>query len=197
MADDPALPERFRGAAPDALLAIGPLTNVAALAASGPLPPVTLMGGAFSPVRHRGLTMDVEHNFRRDPQAAAAVLAAGDALIVPLNVTVSTCLDNDTRTRLVAAAPVLAEPIEAFLALQAELGVPTEDRTICLHDPLAFLALTEPDIVRSEPRTVRVELTGRLVEDPGGSRCRAVTDMTRGVTEGFRTPDLRDHNPAL
>jgi hypothetical protein len=34
----------------------------------------------------------------------------------------------------------------------------------------------EPAIVRSEPRTVRVELTGRLVEDPGGSRCRAVTD---------------------
>src|ERR1700704_5937201 len=33
--DDPALAELFRAAAPDALLAIGPLTNVAALAATG------------------------------------------------------------------------------------------------------------------------------------------------------------------
>jgi inosine-uridine nucleoside N-ribohydrolase len=174
--DDPALPELFRAAAPDALLAIGPLTNVAALAATGPFPPVTLMGGAFGPVRHWGFTLEVEHNFGRDPHAAAAVLDAVDAVVVPLNVTVSTCLDDEARERLVTAAPILEQPIEAFLALQRDLGIPVEDRAVCLHDPLAFLTLVEPDVVRGETRTVRVDPQGRLVDDPDGSPCQAVTE---------------------
>ncbi len=181
--DDPALPELVRAAAPDALLAIGPLTNLAALAATGPVPPVTLMGGAFGPVRHWGSTLDIEHNFGRDPRAAGAVLAAVEAMVVPLNVTVSTCLDEETRGRLVTAAPILEAPVEAFLGLQGDVGVPVEDRTVCLHDPLAFLALVEPDVVRAQTRTVRLDPRGRLVDDPDGSRCQAVTaaDAARAI----------------
>lgn len=181
--DDRALAETFRAVAPDALLAIGPLTNVAALGAVGPLPPVTLMGGAFGPVRHWGFTMDIEHNFGRDPQAAAAVLHTAAPLVVPLNVTASTRLDDESLRRLVAAAPTLGQPIEAFLALQRDLGVAVEDRAVCLHDPLAFLALVDADVVHAEPRTVAVDPDGRLLGDPGGDRCRVVTeaDVPRAI----------------
>lgn len=182
--DEPGLADTFRAAAPNALLAIGPLTNVAALLATGPIPPVTLMGGALAPVRHWGLTIDVEHNFGRDPEAAATVLAAADPLVVPLDVTVSTALDRDTLDRLVAAAPALREPTQRWLALQRDLGVPLEERSVCLHDPLALVALAEPSVVRIEPRTVRVERDGRLVDDIAGHNCRVVTEAdVRRATE--------------
>jgi inosine-uridine nucleoside N-ribohydrolase len=174
--DEPGLADWLRTAAPDAVLAIGPLTNVAALLTGGPIPPVTLMGGALAPVQHWGMTMTTEHNFGRDPTAAAAVLEQADPLVVPLDVTVSTCLDRDTLGRLVAAAPILHEPTESWLELQRDVGVPAEERSICLHDPLALLAIVEPAIVHVETQTVRVERDGRVVEDPRGTPCRIVTD---------------------
>ena len=174
--DDPGLADALRAAAPDAVLAIGPLTNLAALLTGGPIPPVTLMGGALAPVEHWGMTMTTEHNFGRDPSAAAAVLEQADPLVVPLDVTVSTCLGDDTLGRLVAAAPILREPTEKFLELQRDVGVPAGKRSICLHDPLALLALVEPAIVHAETRILRVEGDGRVVEDPRGTPCRIVTD---------------------
>lgn len=181
--DDPGFPDAFRAAAPDAVLAIGPLTNVAALVRGGLIPSLTLMGGALAPVRHWGLTMTTEHNFGRDPAAAAVVLEAADPLVVPLDVTVSTRLDRDTLGRLVAAAPVLRQPTEAFLDLQRELGVPAEERSVCLHDPLALVAMVEPAIVHVETKTVRVERDGRVVHDPRGTPCRFVAeaDVPRAI----------------
>ncbi len=59
----------------EALLAIGPLENVARLAAAGALPPrLGVMGGALRPVRHRGAEREVEHNFGTEPAAARAVI---------------------------------------------------------------------------------------------------------------------------
>lgn len=181
--DEPGLADTLRATAPDAVLAIGPLTNIAAFLAAGPIPPVTLMGGALAPVRHWGITMEVEHNFARDPRAATMVLDAANPVVVPLDVTVSTSLDRDTLTRLVAAAPVLREPTARWLALQRDLGVPVEERSVCLHDPLALVAVVEPSVMRVEARTVRVEGDGRLVEDPAGSTCRIViaADVTRAI----------------
>ena len=181
--DDPGFPDAFRAAAPDAVLAIGPLTNIAALLRGGLIPPLTLMGGALAPVQHWGLTMTTEHNFGRDPAAAAAVLEAADPLVVPLDVTVSTCLDRDTLGRLVAAAPVLRKPTEGFFDLQRRFGVPAAERSVCLHDPLALVAMVEPAIVRVETKTVRVERDGRVVDDPRGTPCRFVAeaDVPRAI----------------
>ena len=181
--DDPRFPDAFRAAAADAVLAIGPLTNLVALLSCGPIPPLTLMGGALAPVQHWGLTMTTEHNFGRDPSAAAVVLEAADPLVVPLDVTVLTCLDQDTLGRLVVAAPVLRKPTEGFLDLQRRFGVPAEERSVCLHDPLALVAMVEPAVVRVETKTVRVERGGRVVDDPRGTPCRFVAeaDVPRAI----------------
>jgi purine nucleosidase len=147
----------------EALLAIGPLTNVAAMTAAGVRPAeVTIMGGALHPVEHRGEVRTVEHNFAADPAAAAAVLAVPGAVLVPLDATVATRLDDRLLSRLVATAPVLQPMAEAWV-----------DRWggIVLHDPAALLiaAGDGPELGRFERRRLLVEPDGRLVDGDRGA----------------------------
>ncbi|MGH8982358.1 MAG: nucleoside hydrolase [Acidimicrobiia bacterium] len=136
----------------DALLAIGPLTNVARLVRAGAVPPrLAVMGGALAPVRHRGAVRTLEHNFGTDGAAAAAVLErVPDLLVCPLDVTVRTCLDDDDRARLVVADPRLAPIIDGWM------------EQVCLHDPLALLALLGEPVVRVEPRRLAVAPDGTV-----------------------------------
>ena len=168
--DDRGLAAAIAEAAPEALLAIGPLTNLGALAATGTsLPAVTLMGGLLGTVRHWGVALEVEHNFSRDPPAAARVLRSCDPVVVPLDVTVSMRLSEEQLRRLLGVAPVLEPGVQAFLNLQREAGVPNDEQAIFLHDPLALLALVEPSVVRVEPLRLSVEPSGRLIEAADGS----------------------------
>jgi inosine-uridine nucleoside N-ribohydrolase len=151
-------------AGPDALLAIGPLTNVAAVTAAGVRPPeVTIMGGALRPVEHRGELRTVEHNFASDPDAASAVLAVPGAVVVPLDATVATRLDGRLVARLVATAPVLEPMVQAWTAEWGE---------VVLHDPAALLVAAGDgtELGRFERRRLRVEPDGRLTDGgPGAS----------------------------
>ena len=153
-----AVIEAVAASGADALLAIGPLTNVAAMTAAGIRPPeLTIMGGALRPVEHRGQLRTVEHNFASDPEAAATVLSVDGAVITPLDATVATRLDERMLSRLVAAAPVLEPMVQAWVAEWSE---------VVLHDPVALLiaAGDGPELARFERRRLRVEPDGRLVE---------------------------------
>jgi inosine-uridine nucleoside N-ribohydrolase len=147
----------------EALLAIGPLTNVAAMTAAGVRPAgITIMGGALHPVEHRGEVRTVEHNFAADPDAAATVLAVPGAVVVPLDATVATRLDDRLVSRLVATAPVLQPMAEAWVHRWGE---------IVLHDPAALLiaAGDGPELGRFERRRLLVEPDGRLVDGGRGA----------------------------
>ncbi len=148
----------------EALLAIGPLTNVAAMTAAGVRPPeLTIMGGALRPVEHRGDLRTVEHNFASDPEAAAAVLAVPGSVVVPLDATVATRLDDRLLARLVATAPVLEPMVQAWMAEWSE---------VVLHDPAALLVAAGDgtELGRFERRRLRVEPDGRLIDGgPGAS----------------------------
>jgi purine nucleosidase len=148
----------------EALLAIGPLTNVAALTAAGMRPPeLTMMGGALRPVEHRGRLRTVEHNFASDPGAAATVLAVPGAVLVPLDATIATRLDDRLLAKLVATAPVLEPMVQAWVA---------ESGAVVLHDPAALLiaAGDGTELGRFERRRLRVEPDGRLIDGgPGAS----------------------------
>jgi inosine-uridine nucleoside N-ribohydrolase len=156
--------QALAGSGAEALLAIGPLTNVAALTAAGVRPPeLTIMGGALRPVEHRGEVRTVEYNFGSDPDAAAAVLAVPGAVVVPLDATVATRLDDRLVAKLVATAPVLEPMVQAWMA---EWG------DVVLHDPAALLiaAGDGTELGRFERRRLRVEPDGRLVDGgPGAS----------------------------
>jgi inosine-uridine nucleoside N-ribohydrolase len=155
------LASKFADARPDAMLAIGPLTNVAALCVLGTvLPPLTVMGGVLEPVRHRGRLRRVEWNFGRDPAATAAAVAGVDLTLVPLDVTVAMRVEPDVVAELVALAPRLEPEIARW---EAE-----RDDPVVLHDPLALLVAAGEPVVTMERR--------RLAADPHDGTVREDAD---------------------
>jgi inosine-uridine nucleoside N-ribohydrolase len=140
----------FRRAAPDALLAIGPLTNIAGLVALGVgLPAITVMGGALAPVRHRGRLQTAEHNFAADPGAAEVVVARTDALIVPLDVTAALRLTDEQVDELARRNPRLLPELTRWRARY--------DDPVVVHDALALLACVDDPIVTTARVTLSVD----------------------------------------
>ncbi len=170
------VPNAIAAARPDAVLAIGPLTNVAASIAGGvAMPDLTVMGGAARPTRHRGRVHEVEHNFRTDPLAARAVLGKTEGtLVVPLDVTATLALDADDERRLVRTAPVLEEHVARWR--DASDGAP-----LVLHDPLALLALCGEPVVRVQSRHLLVDRDGRLVQRADAPLHRIVVGSDAGA----------------
>jgi inosine-uridine nucleoside N-ribohydrolase len=153
----------FGSAAPDALVAIGPLTNVAALLVVGAaLPAVVAMGGALSPVRHRGRLRRVEWNFGADAGAAAVVVAGVDLTLVPLDVTVGMRLDSPALDRLLAADRRLVPEVERWQAQR--------DDPVVLHDPLALLVAADEPVVDIERRPIAVDPHDGAVREEGATR---------------------------
>ncbi|MBM7515437.1 nucleoside hydrolase [Nocardioides nitrophenolicus] len=171
---------------PVALVATGPLTNLAAALAAdrsltGSVGRLVVLGGAH---RAAGVTPYAERNVWCDPEAAADVLAAPfrDLLLVTMDATFSAPLTAADAARLrahgtpaaVAAAAFVEARIEWYRrdpALAAAGAAP-------LHDPLAVAALVEPDLLTTLRASVRVERT-----DPttyGATRFAAEVDEARG-----------------
>jgi inosine-uridine nucleoside N-ribohydrolase len=187
----PPASHAFTDAGADALLAIGPLTNLAhAINDGAALPPsVVVMGGALDVVEHRGVAMRVEHNFGRDPSAANTVVQTCDCTIVPLDVTARMRIDQAYEATLRTTARSLDEAIARW---RLERGVP-----VCLHDPLALLVLLGEAPVRRERRRVTVDADGAIMSDVAGAVEReiivdvdaptAIEQMIELVTAGDRS----------
>ncbi len=165
----------------EAVLAIGPLTNIAALLSAGhELPPTALMGGVFEPTAHRGATRECETNFESDRFAAAFVIAkAVDLLVVPLDVTAAMVLDATQVERLMT-----------LTALHESLGSWTSTgQDLCLHDPLALLALVG-EHVQVARRSIGVTVEGRtVVDDRDGTQHDVVVQADHAAAKR-RTVDL-------
>ncbi|MGH8990093.1 MAG: nucleoside hydrolase [Acidimicrobiia bacterium] len=170
VAGAPAAVEAIPSAGADLVLGIGPLTNLAALAATGWRPVNrAVMGGALALVHHRGRIRRFESNFNADPRAAAVVLAQPGVTVVPLDATITTRVDPPALNLLLAGAPALVPAVEAWFAALADAGVPESQRTVHLHDPAALLvALGEP-LAHLEPERLIVEGDGRLRKHPEGA----------------------------
>jgi inosine-uridine nucleoside N-ribohydrolase len=158
---------QYRTARADALLAIGPLGNIAALCAlETAMPPLTVMGGVLQPVRHRGRLRRVEWNFGRDPAATAAVVATVDLTLVPLDVTVAMRVTPEVVAEIVGRAP----------ALEPEIVRWTEERDdpIVLHDPLAFLVAAGEDCATVARRRLTADAHDGSVRESDDGREHAV-----------------------
>lgn len=125
------------------VLALGPLTNLAAYAETPgalPLERVVVMGGAFA---HSGnVTAWAEANIHNDPEAAAVVFAQPwDTTVVPLDVTMTQTLDAADLVRLEAIRGALPRALARMLPpyLDFYTGRVFPDRRCALHDPLAAM----------------------------------------------------------
>jgi inosine-uridine nucleoside N-ribohydrolase len=168
-----AVVEELREAGPDALLAIGPLTNVAAFGETGVLPEHgAVMGGAMGPTVHRGEVQRVERNFGLDPGAAARVVAGWpEATIVPLDVTVSMRVDDKTRDRVLELEPHAADVMRA-------------GDDLVLHDALALLVLLREAPVSVARRRLLVAADGELIEHAPGVEHPLVTSVDEVTAMG-------------
>ena len=138
-----------------ALVAIGPLTNVAAAVRADPslvdrLERVVIMGGAFTVPGN--VTPTAEFNFAEDPEAAQVVLDAGvRPVLVGLDVCHQTHLPRlRPRTELGRYFQHVAEP---WLASDGPY----------LYDTLAVAAAIRPELLTVEPARVHIEADGTSV----------------------------------
>lgn len=147
-----------------ALVAVGPLTNIALALAAEPrlaarIPRLVIMGGA-----HVGgnVTAAAEFNFWVDPEAAEAVLGAGigEVVIVPLDATHSAPLSIVDCAELDAIGTPAAKGAARLIRHRLDHGETGPDATP-VHDPICVAYLVRPDIVTESVRAfASVETTG-------------------------------------
>jgi len=136
------------------VIAIGPLTNIAAaIKAGGKFRHVTVMGGRFT-------ADQPEHNFAADPEAARVVFTSGiPATVCGLEITEQVRITPNELVRIRAAGRIgvaLAAEVEQYWRYRGQQhNIP--------HDPVAALTLLRPDLFQTEPVEVAVS-----TEEPAG-----------------------------
>ncbi|WHO74391.1 nucleoside hydrolase [Rhizobium sp. BT03] len=170
------------------ILALGPLTNIAAVALARPdlaarISDLVWMGGGVTSGNH---TASAEFNALADPEALSIVIAHG----LPLRM-----VDLDL-CRKVLARPEDAEPVRNAGGANAELiadmfsgyvsiGTSRGRPGMAIYDPCAAVAFVAPDIVSFRPARIDVELQGAL------TRGRTVVE-TRATHAAFNAQFAAD-----
>jgi inosine-uridine nucleoside N-ribohydrolase len=180
----------FARADPVALVATGPLTNVALLLARHPevehrLGPLVLMGGAIG---EGNVTPAAEFNIWADPEAAARVFESDlDLTMVGLDVTFRALMGQQHARRLAAAGRagrLVAELYEFYSQAHASrFGAGNAP----VHDAVAMAHLLDPSLLDTRLCAVRVDTgpelsRGRTHVDRWGhtdwrQNCRVAVDI--------------------
>jgi pyrimidine-specific ribonucleoside hydrolase len=169
---------RFRPkGAPFRILALGPLTNIAAAlrktnGSFGSLSSVVMMGGAVSVPGNLGDggvfktdNTTAEWNVFADPAAAAEVFAAGlPVTLVPLDATNTVPMGVEFVSQVKRAGTPLARFVGQVLTGEREL---LEQGFYYAWDPLAAVILTNPEVARF--RQMRIEIV-RTPPEEGRTR---------------------------
>jgi purine nucleosidase len=200
-----ALLRLFRAAAGLELVAVGPLTNVAAALTRDPsfasrIAMLTVMGGHLRSAAYGGANLppSVDYNLCSDAKAAALVFAAGiPTRLVTADVTLQTWLREADVGRLEASASdfqrTLARAIRHWTPVQnrifSNLGADmTGDNVAFLHDPLALASVYDESFCRFEELAIEPRIEGgtfRSMERirPGSGsfpmRCATALDAER------------------
>lgn len=152
------------------LVAVGPLSNLAAAIAidpafAGNVRELIVMGGA---VNKSNITPSAEFNIWADPEAAAQVLRAGfqKVTLVPLDATHEALVSLEQCRQLrdlgTPAGKAAAELIE-FRIKGYERTQPTgTPETAPVHDALCIAALLNPDVIDTRFVNVVVETVGEF-----------------------------------
>ncbi|RJS85944.1 nucleoside hydrolase [Candidatus Bathyarchaeota archaeon] len=144
------------------LIAIGPLTNLAASIIKSPsivenVKEVYIMGGVLR--LFDGLALPVkEHNISCDPEAARLVFNSGIPItMVPLDVTLKVAMNRDDLKKISA----VNTPLTDALASMTDRYMKFRGRDYTwLHDPLAVAASIDQGLVKTREMRVVVETRG-------------------------------------
>jgi inosine-uridine nucleoside N-ribohydrolase len=150
------------------LVPVGPLTNIALALRAAPdiasrITGISLMGGGTFGNR----TSTGEFNIWADPEAAAIVFGYGGRLVMAgLDVT-HQFQATPQRVARIAALPgqlaaVLADLLSFFSANYLSRHDPGSLEGAAVHDPLAVLALTHPQLFERVERHIAIETRGEF-----------------------------------
>ena len=151
------------------LVAVGPLTNIAAAVVGDPEFPskvngLVIMGGAFNltPYGHGNVSAVAEFNVWHDPDAAKIVFNSGIPMV---------CAGLDTTTHPDYRLSVeMFKEIEALGTRRSQLiidlcrGIVERFNGFSLHDPMAVAYLVDPTIFKTRRCRVDVETCGELTK---------------------------------
>jgi purine nucleosidase len=176
------------------VVALAPLTNLALAILIEPsivelMHKVIIMGGALD--RPGNFTDTAEFNIYNDPHAAEIVLSSGAPItLIPLDATKSALIEEDDFSALAASLSGNAvmdfckQATRDYFKLRPE---GPSGRSARLHDPLALAACIDPEVVRTKPLEVRVELCNELEL---GRTIRVQNDLRRPPREIHVAYDL-------
>jgi inosine-uridine nucleoside N-ribohydrolase len=159
------------------LVAIGELTNVAALLKTDPwvakkIKRIVLMGGSIARGYAPGSKAEPEWNIKSNPAAARAVFSSGiPILMAPLDVTAMLQLEAAARNRIFNHGT----PVASALAVLYHLW---NKETPTLFDPMAVALLIKPDLCETEQLAVEVDAEGSTL---------VVKGKPANATVGMRT----------
>lgn len=150
---------------PHRILALGPLTNIAALALARPdlaarITELTWMGGGVTAGNH---TASAEFNALADPEALAIVIASGLPLrMVDLDLCRKVIAIPDDVAPIRTAGGASAEMLADFLDGYIGIGTSRGRAGMAIYDPCAAVAFAHPEIVTFRAARIDVELQGSL-----------------------------------
>lgn len=148
------------------IVAIGPLTNVAALLKQYPaekknIRQLVLMGGSIRRGYYPNSGPTAEYNIAEDTAASQVVFTSGvPILMAPLDVTARLQLEKPNLDRLFALHTALTDALEAQYKLWGQ-PVPT------LHDPMAVSLLLAPQLCTRQSLAIQITDKGMTVAEAG------------------------------
>lgn len=154
------------------VLALGELTNLAALLASEPglgakIRRIVLMGGALRRGYAEGSGPEPEWNIRCNVAAARAVFASGVPItMVPLDATITLKLDGAKRLPVTQAGRPETDALAALTAIWTQTN-PWHWPDPILYDVLPIALLCDPALVRTEPQRIEITDAGLTRADAG------------------------------
>ena len=177
------------------LVPTGPLTNIALALRDDPsiaqrVAGISLMGGGS----YGNRTAVGEFNIWGDPEAAAEVFACGAPIVMAgLDVTHQFRATPPRIARMRDVGGTLAVTLADLLIFFSDMYRAAHDEgTIdgaAIHDPLAILALTHPELFTREARHVAVETKGELTRGMTVIDQRLVADRPAANTDVLTTVD--------
>jgi purine nucleosidase len=146
------------------IIAIGPLTNLAALIAKHPevlkrVGRIVVMGGAvWCP---GNITPHAEFNIYRDPAAAAVVFTSGLPItVVPLDVTRQIAMDASHTARLARSGTKAGELLARMIQYPMEHHHEAGPGRFLVHDPLTVGLLLWPELFMQTRMGIEVITSG-------------------------------------
>lgn len=146
------------------IIAIGPLTNIAAAIQQEPgftkkVKQIVIMGGAIAYLEGGGgnVTPNAEFNFWVDPEAAQVVIRSGiPQVLTPLNVTRKTAFTKNYYEQIVAANTPLTNMMKERMGPYFEKHPDAKPE---MYDQLTVAALVDPTLVKTQDLFVDIDIT--------------------------------------